>query len=109
MECRLSGRRRARAEQESFAWEREFRKFSVHGTLGVQLAAIQKEAVGPERPELSIRQAGDGIMQRIEIQPLLDPRQGEMRRERPRFARDSQIAADLVEIAGEFCQPLRLD
>lgn len=58
--------------------ERKFRKFSVHGTGGFQLAAIEKEGASFEGAEIESF-LGDSVVQRPKVEPVLDARQRQVR------------------------------
>src|SRR5579872_4433766 len=75
----------------------------------MQLAAIQKETVRFKRSEIARRQFVDGLMERVQIHPLLDTREREVRGKGPLFPFDSQTATDVIEFPCQFRQPRRLD
>src|SRR5262249_7527696 len=89
--------------------ERKFRKFSVHGTRWLQLAAIEIEAARRKGAEIERAFALDGAMQAGEIRPLFDTSQRQVRRVFPLLAVDSQGRSGRVGVGGQLSQARSID
>src|ERR1039458_3514083 len=87
--------------------KRKLRKFSVHGTARLQAASIQKETECREASEFDRGEPLNGRVQPLQIRPLLDPRQRQVRRIGSFLRLHSQPPCGLVGLRGQLRQSRR--
>jgi hypothetical protein len=88
--------------------EREFRKLSVHGTGGLQLAGIKKETVRFEASKIERFFARDHLAQRRYVESLFDPRNCDVRRIGVWFAGNAQRRGSGIRIGRQLSQIRRI-